>query len=197
LDIGLDGFRVDAVPYLLEEEGTICANLPETHNFLKKMRSFIDTEYPNRFLLAEANQPPVEVSDYFGKGDEFHSCFHFPIMPRLFISIRKQSSLPISRVLNATPQIPENCQWATFLRNHDELTLEMCDDEERRQLYEDYAKDPRMRCNIGIRRRLAPLVDNNRREIELLHGLLFGLPGSPKFLVLRRRSRDGRQYIFG
>jgi maltose alpha-D-glucosyltransferase/alpha-amylase len=143
------------------------------------MRSFIDAEYPNRFLLAEANQPPVEVSDYFGNGDEFHSCFHFPIMPRLFISIRKQSTLPIARVLNATPQIPENCQWATFLRNHDELTLEMCDDEERRQLYEEYAKDPRMRCNIGIRRRLAPLVENDRREIELLHALLFGLPGSP------------------
>ncbi|HEY6186667.1 MAG TPA: maltose alpha-D-glucosyltransferase [Pyrinomonadaceae bacterium] len=179
LDLGVDGFRVDAVPYLFEREGTNCENLPETHAFLKRMRAHVDLHYPNCLLLAEANQWPEDVVEYFGQGDEFHMNYHFPIMPRLFMALRQEDRRPIVEILERTPPIPENCQWGMFLRNHDELTLEMVTDEERDYLYNEYAKDKRMRLNVGIRRRLAPLLDNSRRRIELLHGLLFSLPGSP------------------
>ena len=179
LDLGIDGFRVDAVPYLFEREGTNCENLPETHAVLKRLRAHVDAHYPNRVLLAEANQWPEDVVEYFGRGDEFHMCYHFPIMPRLFMALRQEDRRPIVEILERTPDIPENCQWGMFLRNHDELTLEMVTDEERDYLYNEYAKDRRMRLNLGIRRRLAPLLDNGRRHIELLHGLLFSLPGSP------------------
>ena len=179
LDLGIDGFRVDAVPYLFEREGTNCENLPETHAFLKRMRAHVEAHYPNCLLLAEANQWPEDVVEYFGQGDEFHMNYHFPIMPRLFMALRQEDRRPIVEILERTPPIPENCQWGMFLRNHDELTLEMVTDEERDYLYNEYAKDKRMRLNVGIRRRLAPLLDNSRRRIELLHGLLFSLPGSP------------------
>jgi maltose alpha-D-glucosyltransferase/alpha-amylase len=179
LDIGIDGFRVDAVPYLFEREGTNCENLPETHEFLKKLRRFVEERYTEVFLLAEANQWPEDVVQYFGQGDEFHMAYNFPIMPRLFMALRQEDRRPIVEILERTPDIPENCQWGMFLRNHDELTLEMVTDEERDYLYDVYAKDRRMRLNLGIRRRLAPLMDNGRRRIELLHALLFSLPGSP------------------
>ncbi len=179
LDIGVDGFRVDAVPYLFEREGTNCENLPQTHEYLKRMRAFIDREYGDRVLLAEANQWPADVRVYFGEGDEFHMGFHFPLMPRLFMAVRREERRPIVEILQQTPEIPESCQWAIFLRNHDELTLEMVTDEDRDYMYREYAKDPRMRLNLGIRRRLAPLMDNGRRRIELLNGLLFSLPGTP------------------
>ena len=179
LDLGIDGFRVDAVPYLFEREDTNCENLPETHNFLKRLRKFVDKHYPDALLLAEANQWPEDVVQYFGDGDEFHMGYHFPIMPRLFMALRQEDRRPIVEILERTPQIPLNCQWGMFLRNHDELTLEMVTDEERDYLYNEYAKDRRMRLNLGIRRRLAPLMDNGRRRIELLHALLFSLPGSP------------------
>jgi maltose alpha-D-glucosyltransferase/alpha-amylase len=179
LDLGIDGFRVDAVPYLVEREGTSCENLPETHLFLKRLRAYTESHYPNRVLLAEANQWPEDVVEYFGRGDEFHMNYHFPIMPRLFMALRQEDRRPIVEILERTPAIPEGCQWGMFLRNHDELTLEMVTDEERDYLYNEYAKDRRMRLNLGIRRRLAPLLDNSHRRIELLHGLLFSLPGSP------------------
>jgi len=179
LDIGLDGFRVDAVPYLFERQGTNCENLPETHDFLRRLRTQVDQSYPSALLLAEANQWPEDVVQYFGEGDEFHMAYHFPIMPRLFMSLRQEDRRPIVEILERTPAIPESCQWGMFLRNHDELTLEMVTDEERDYLYNEYAKDQRMRVNLGIRRRLAPLMDNGRRRIELLHALLFSLPGSP------------------
>jgi maltose alpha-D-glucosyltransferase / alpha-amylase len=179
LDLGIDGFRVDAVPYLFEREGTNCENLPETHQFLKALRSFVAARYPDALLLAEANQWPEDVVQYFGDGDELHMGYHFPIMPRLFMALRQEDRRPIVEILERTPQIPESCQWGMFLRNHDELTLEMVTDEERDYLYNEYAKDRRMRLNIGIRRRLAPLMENGRRRIELLHALLFTLPGSP------------------
>jgi maltose alpha-D-glucosyltransferase/alpha-amylase len=179
LNMGVDGFRCDAVPYLFEREGTNCENLPETHAFLKRLRKTIDTEYPNKMLLAEANQWPADVRVYFGEGDEFHMGFHFPVMPRLFMAVRKEDRAPIVEILQQTPEIPENCQWAIFLRNHDELTLEMVTDEDRDYMYREYAMDPRMRINLGIRRRLAPLMDNGRRRIELMHSLLFTLPGTP------------------
>jgi maltose alpha-D-glucosyltransferase/alpha-amylase len=179
LDLGVDGFRVDAAPYLFEREETICENLPETHEFLKKVRSFVDERYPNALLLAEANQWPEDVVQYFGEGDEFHMGYNFPIMPRLFMALRQEDRRPIVEILERTPEIPASCQWGMFLRNHDELTLEMVTDEERDYLYNEYAKDRRMRLNMGIRRRLAPLMDNGRRRIELLHALLFSLPGSP------------------
>ena len=179
LDLGIDGFRVDAVPYLYEREGTNCENLPETHAFLKKMRAYVKERYPNALLLAEANQWPEDVVEYFGDGDEFQMNYHFPIMPRLFMALRQENRKPIVEILERTPPIPENCQWGMFLRNHDELTLEMVTDEERDYLYNEYAKDRRMRLNLGIRRRLAPLLDNGRRRIELLHAMLFSLPGSP------------------
>jgi maltose alpha-D-glucosyltransferase/alpha-amylase len=179
LDLGLDGFRLDAVPYLFEREGTNCENLPETHEYLKRIRREVDEHYPDRVLLAEANQWPADVVEYFGDGDECHMAFHFPVMPRMFMSLRREEAVPIYEILRYTPHIPETAQWGLFLRNHDELTLEMVTDEERDYMYSEYAKDPRMKLNLGIRRRLAPLLDNGRDEIELLHAILFSLPGSP------------------
>ena len=179
LDLGLDGFRADAVPYLFEREGTNCENLPETHAFLKELRRFLDENYPGRILLAEANQWPQDVRPYFGDGDEFHMAFHFPVMPRIYMSLAQADSAPIVNILRATPPIPDNCQWCTFLRNHDELTLEMVTPEEREFMWRTYAPAPRMRLNLGIRRRLAPLLDGDRRKIELLFSILFTLPGSP------------------
>jgi maltose alpha-D-glucosyltransferase/alpha-amylase len=179
LDLGVDGFRADAVPYLFEREGTNCENLPETHAYLKELRSFIDQHYPDRILLCEANQWPQDVRQYLGDGDEFNMAFHFPLMPRIYMGIRKGDADPITWALEQTPPIPENTQWAIFLRNHDELTLEMVTEEERQWMWENYAPEPRMRLNLGIRRRLAPLLDNDRRKIELAYSLLFTLPGSP------------------
>ncbi len=179
LGMGLDGFRLDAVPYLFEREGTNGENLTETHDYLKQLRATVDAEFPDRMLLAEANQWPSDVVDYFGDGDECHMCFHFPLMPRMFMAIRREQRFPITEVLASTPDIPENCQWGLFLRNHDELTLEMVNDEERDYMYAEYASDPRMKRNVGIARRLFPLLDNDRRIAELFHALLFSLPGSP------------------
>jgi maltose alpha-D-glucosyltransferase / alpha-amylase len=179
LERGLDGFRLDAVPYLIEREGTNCENLPETHTYLKKVREEIDRNYPDRVLLAEANQWPADVVDYFGDGDECHMAFHFPVMPRLFMALRREDATPIVEILEQTPEIPDSCQWGLFLRNHDELTLEMVTEEEREYMYAEYAMDPRAKLNIGIRRRLAPLLDNGRDEIELMTAVLFSLPGSP------------------
>jgi maltose alpha-D-glucosyltransferase/alpha-amylase len=179
LDMGIDGFRCDAVPYLYEREGTNCENLPETHVFCKEMRRFMDERYTGRVLLAEANQWPADLLPYFGDGDEFHMSFNFPLMPRIFMALRREERRPIIDIISQLPQIPENCQWGIFLRNHDELTLEMVTDEERDYMYYEYAKDRRMKINIGIRRRLAPLMDNGRRQIELLNSLLFTLPGTP------------------
>ena len=179
LDLGIDGFRLDAVPYLFEREGTNGENLPETHAYLKRVRAEVDARYPDRLLLAEANQWPEDVVDYFGDGDECQMCFHFPVMPRMFMALRREDATPIYEILDRTPKIPDNCQWGLFLRNHDELTLEMVTDEERDYMYSEYAKDPRMKLNLGIRRRLAPLLDAGRDEAELLHAILFSLPGSP------------------
>jgi len=179
LDIGLDGFRLDAVPYLFERDGTDGENLPETHDYLRRLRKEVDSLYPGKVLLAEANQWPEDVVHYFGDGDECHMCFHFPLMPRMFMAVRREQRYPITEILARTPPIPEGCSWGIFLRNHDELTLEMVTDEERDYMWSEYAKDPRMKRNIGIGRRLATLVDNDRRVAELLHSLLFSLPGSP------------------
>jgi maltose alpha-D-glucosyltransferase / alpha-amylase len=179
LERGLDGFRADAVPYLIEREGTICENLDETHDILKEFRKRLDSRYPDRILLAEANQWPEDVRPYFGDGDEFHMAFHFPLMPRIFMAVRQGIRKPIVEIIQQTPAIPDDCQWCMFLRNHDELTLEMVTDEERDYMYQEYASDPRMRINLGIRRRLAPLMDNDRRKIELLNSILFTMPGSP------------------
>ena len=181
MDLGVDGFRLDAVPYLFEEEGTNCENLPRTHQFLAELRAMVDAEYPGRILLAEANQLPAEVVDYFGTAEapECQMCFHFPVMPRLYYSLREEKAAPIIDVLAETPDIPNAGQWGTFLRNHDELTLEMVTPTERVAMYGWYAPDPRMRANVGIRRRLAPLLDNSRPEIELIHALILSLPGSP------------------
>ncbi|HET9202214.1 MAG TPA: maltose alpha-D-glucosyltransferase [Acidimicrobiia bacterium] len=179
LDLGVDGLRLDAVPYLFEREGTMCENLPETHAFLKEVRARVDARYEDRMLLAEANQWPEDAVAYFGDGDECHMCFHFPLMPRLFMSLRMENRFPIIDILEQTPPIPEGSAWAIFLRNHDELTLEMVTDEERDYMYRVYADDPQTRINVGIRRRLAPLLGNNRREIELMNALLLSLPGTP------------------
>jgi maltose alpha-D-glucosyltransferase/alpha-amylase len=179
LDRGVDGLRLDAVPYLIEREGTICENLEETHEILRKIRRAMDERYADRMLIAEANQWPADVRPYFGNGDECHMAFNFPLMPRMFMALRQEDRHPITEIVRQTPDIPENCQWGLFLRNHDELTLEMVTDEERDYMYQAYAADPRMRINVGIRRRLAPLVENSRRRIELLHSLLFSLPGTP------------------
>jgi maltose alpha-D-glucosyltransferase/alpha-amylase len=179
LDRGVDGLRLDAVPYLFEREGTNCENLPETHDYLKHVRASIDAAFRGRILLAEANQWPADVRPYFGNGDECHMAFHFPLMPRIFMAIRREERRPITEILAQTPHLPPGCQWALFLRNHDELTLEMVTDDERDYLYEEYAKDRQMRLNVGIRRRLAPLMQNGRRQLELLHSLLLSLPGTP------------------
>jgi maltose alpha-D-glucosyltransferase / alpha-amylase len=183
LDLGIDGFRLDAVPYLYEREGTNCENLKETHEYLRRVRAEVDRLYPDRVLLAEANQWPADVVEYFGDastgGDECHMAFHFPLMPRIFMAVRREQRYPISEILAQTPPIPANCQWGIFLRNHDELTLEMVTDDERDYMYAEYAKDPRMKANIGIRRRLAPLLDNDRNQLELFTALLLSLPGSP------------------
>ncbi|MBI4543716.1 MAG: maltose alpha-D-glucosyltransferase, partial [Gemmatimonadetes bacterium] len=177
--LGVDGMRLDAIPYLYEREGTNCENLPETHAFLKALRRHVDARFPNRMLLAEANQWPEDAVAYFGEGDECHMSFHFPVMPRLFMAIQMEDRFPVVDILEQTPPLPENCQWAIFLRNHDELTLEMVTDEERDYMYRVYAHEPQMRINLGIRRRLAPLLLNSRRKIELMKGLLLSLPGTP------------------
>ncbi len=179
LDMGLDGFRMDAVPYLYEREGTNCENLEETHAYLREVRKAVDKSHPGRLLLCEANQWPKHVRAYFGDGDECHMAFNFPVMPRLFMSLRSENRLPIVDIIEQTPGIPASCQWGLFLRNHDELTLEMVTDVERDYMYHEFATDPRMKLNLGIRRRLAPLLGNGRRQIELMTSLLFTLPGSP------------------
>jgi len=179
LDLGVDGFRVDAVPYLYEREGTNCDNLPETHNFVRKLRTMVDTEYPGRILIAEANQLPEDLLPYFGDGNEFHMAFHFPFMTRLFMALKQQRKELIEDLIASLPPIPEGTQWLTFLRNHDELTLEMITAEEREWMWQQYAPEPRMKQNLGIRRRLAPLLDNDRRKWLLMHALLLSLPGAP------------------
>ena len=179
LDLGLDGFRLDAVPYLFQRDGTTGEHLRETHAYIRRIRKQLDAEYPGRILLAEANGWPADVADYFGTGDECHLCFHFPLMPRLFMAVRREHRYPVTEILSQTPEIPEGSQWAIFLRNHDELTLEQVTDEERDYLFAEYAKDPRMKRHLGIGRRLAPLLDGDRRLAELLHSLLLSLPGSP------------------
>jgi maltose alpha-D-glucosyltransferase/alpha-amylase len=179
LGLGFDGLRLDAIPYLYERDGTNCENLPETHAYLRRLRAMVDEEFEDKILLAEANQWPADVVDYFGDGDECHMAFHFPVMPRMYMGVRREEAKPIIEVLEHTPAIPGNAQWGIFLRNHDELTLEMVTDEERDYMYDAYARDPRMRANVGIRRRLAPLLDNGRDTIELFHALLLSLPGSP------------------
>jgi maltose alpha-D-glucosyltransferase/alpha-amylase len=179
LDMGLDGFRADAIPYLFEREGTNCENLPETHEYLKALRREFDRRYNGRILLAEANQWPADLLPYFGGGEEFHMAFNFPVMPRIYMALRREERRPIIDIIQQTPEIPHNCQWCLFLRNHDELTLEMVTDEERDYMWAEYARDPRMKLNLGIRRRLAPLLEGGRRRIELLNSLLFSLPGSP------------------
>ncbi|MHB1673251.1 MAG: maltose alpha-D-glucosyltransferase [Acidobacteriaceae bacterium] len=179
LDMGVDALRMDAIPYLVERDGTSCENLPETHAVMKMIRAEIDAHYENRVILAEANQWPADVRPYFADGDECHMAFHFPLMPRIYMALRQEDRLPITEIMSQTPPIPDNCQWGLFLRNHDELTLEMVSDDERDYMYLAYSADPRMRINIGIRRRLAPLLDNNRRRIELLNSLLFSFPGTP------------------
>ncbi|HEY3937694.1 MAG TPA: maltose alpha-D-glucosyltransferase [Bryobacteraceae bacterium] len=178
-DLGVDAVRLDAIPYLIERDGTNCENLPETHTAIKRFRAEIDANYGNRMTLAEANQWPSDVRPYFGDGDECHMAFHFPLMPRIYMALRQEDRLPITDIMAQTPDIPESCQWGLFLRNHDELTLEMVTNDERDYMYLAYSADPRMRINIGIRRRLAPLLDNNRRRIELLNSLLFSFPGTP------------------
>jgi maltose alpha-D-glucosyltransferase / alpha-amylase len=178
-EMGVDGFRVDAVPYLIEREDTSCENLPETHDVVKFLRQRLDENYPQNFLLAEANQWPADVRPYFGNGDEFHMAFHFPLMPRMFMAVRLEDRKPIMDILQQTPEIPPACQWGIFLRNHDELTLEMVTDEERDYMYDMYALDKTARLNLGIRRRLAPLMENDRRRLELMSGMLMSLPGSP------------------
>ena len=179
LDMGVDGFRLDAVPYLIEREGTSCENLPETHIVIKELRAKLDREYPGRMLLAEANQWPADLRPYFGTGDEFHMAFHFPLMPRMFMGLKLEDRKPITEILTQTPEIPASCQWGLFLRNHDELTLEMVTDMERDYMYDSYARDKTMRLNLGIRRRLAPLLEHDRRRIELMNGMRMSLPGTP------------------
>ena len=179
LNLGIDGFRADAVPYLFEREGTINENLPETHAYLKELRAMMDTEFPGTVLLCEANQWPADVREYFGNGDEFQMGFHFPLMPRIFMSIGRQDAASLVEIMRETPEIPENCQWCTFLRNHDELTLEMVSEADRQWMWAFYAPDKAMRMNLGIRRRLYPLLENDRARIGLAYSLMFSLPGSP------------------
>ncbi len=179
LEMGVDGFRLDAVPYLVEREGTSCENLPETHAVLRELRAKLDQYFPGKMLLAEANQWPADLRPYFGDADEFHMAFHFPLMPRMFMGLKLEDRKPIMDILQQTPAIPEPCQWCLFLRNHDELTLEMVTDLERDYMYDTYAGDKEMRLNLGIRRRLAPLLDNDRRRVELMNGMLMSMPGTP------------------
>src|SRR5271165_738417 len=179
LEMGVDGFRLDAVPYLVEREGTNCENLPETHAILKELRRKLDEQFPGKMLLAEANQWPADLRPYFADGNEFHMAFHFPLMPRMFMGVKLEDRKPITEILQQTPEIPPSCQWSLFLRNHDELTLEMVTDMERDYMYDTYAGSKMMRLNLGIRRRLAPLLDNDRRRIELMNGMLMSLPGTP------------------
>ena len=179
LEMGVDAFRLDAVPYLVEREGTNCENLPETHAIMKDFRTRLDREFPGRMFLAEANQWPADLRPYFGDGDEFHMAFNFPLMPRMFMGLKLEDRKPITEILQQTPAIPENCQWCLFLRNHDELTLEMVTDIERDYMYDEYAREKSMHLNLGIRRRLAPLLDNDRRRMELMNGILMSLPGTP------------------
>ena len=179
LDMGVDGLRLDAIPYLIEREGTNCENLPETHEVIKKIRAALDTRYSDRMLLAEANQWPEETAPYFGNADECHMAFHFPLMPRMYMALAQEDRHPITDIMRQTPEIPDGCQWAIFLRNHDELTLEMVTDKERDYLWSFYAAERRARINLGIRRRLAPLLENDRRKIELLNSLLLSMPGTP------------------
>jgi maltose alpha-D-glucosyltransferase / alpha-amylase len=179
LELGIDGLRLDAVPYLVEREGTSCENLPETHAVIKELRRRLDANFPGKMLLAEANQWPADLRAYFGDGDEFHMAFHFPLMPRMFMGLKLEDRKPITEILQQTPTIPDSCQWCLFLRNHDELTLEMVTDMERDYMYDEYAHDKGMRLNLGIRRRLAPLLDNDRRRIELMNGMLLSFPGTP------------------
>jgi maltose alpha-D-glucosyltransferase/alpha-amylase len=179
LRMGVDGLRLDAIPYLVERHGTNCENLPETHEILKTLRRTVDAEFPNRIFLAEANQWPSDVRAYFGDADECHMAFHFPVMPRMYMSLRKEDRTPVVDIMRQTPTIPDSCQWAIFLRNHDELTLEMVTDEERDYMYREYARDPRMRINVGIRRRLSPLMEGGRRQMEVMNALLMSLPGTP------------------
>jgi len=178
-DLGVDGFRLDAIPYLCVRDGTNNENLPETHAVIKEWRKFLDENYPNCAFLAEANQWPEDVVEYFGNNDECHMAYHFPLMPRIYLALKKESRKPIVEIMQRTPNIPTECQWTIFLRNHDELTLEMVTDEERDYMYKEYAKHPKMKLNMGIRRRLAPLLDNDRKVIELLNSLLFSMPGTP------------------
>src|SRR5579872_4393437 len=179
LDMGVDALRLDAIPYLIEREGTSCENLPETHQVIKELRKKADDQFPGTMLLAEANQWPADLRPYFGEGDEFHMAFHFPLMPRMFMGLRLEDRKPITEILQQTPEIPASCQWCLFLRNHDELTLEMVTDIERDYMYDIYAGDKAMRLNLGIRRRLAPLLENDRRRIELMNGMLMSMPGTP------------------
>jgi maltose alpha-D-glucosyltransferase/alpha-amylase len=179
LKLGVDGMRLDAIPYLVERDGTTCENLPETHAVLKELRRAMDAEFKDRVFLAEANQWPTEVRSFFGNSDECHMAFHFPVMPRMYMALRKEDRTPIVDIIEQTPAIPDDCQWAIFLRNHDELTLETVTDAERDYMYTEYARDPRMRINAGIRRRLAPLLDNGRRQIELMNAIIMSLPGTP------------------
>ena len=179
LRMGVDGLRLDAIPYLIERDGTSCENLPETHAVLKELRRSLDEEFEGRIFLAEANQWPTDVRSYFGDSDECHMAFHFPVMPRMYMALRKEDRTPLVDIMRQTPAIPDDCQWAIFLRNHDELTLEMVTDEERDYMYREYAREPRMRVNVGIRRRLAPLMDNGRRQMEIMNALLMSLPGTP------------------
>jgi maltose alpha-D-glucosyltransferase/alpha-amylase len=179
LRMGVDGLRLDAIPYLIERDGTNCENLPETHVVLKELRRALDAEFEDRVFLAEANQWPPDVRPYFGDSNECHMAFHFPVMPRMYMALRKEDRTPLVDIMRQTPEIPSDCQWAIFLRNHDELTLEMVTDEERDYMYAEYARDPRMRINVGIRRRLAPLMEGGRRQMELMNALLMSLPGTP------------------
>jgi maltose alpha-D-glucosyltransferase/alpha-amylase len=179
LRMGVDGLRLDAIPYLVEREGTNCENLPETHDVLRSLRATLDDEFPGRIFLAEANQWPSDVRSYFGESNECHMAFHFPVMPRMYMALRKEDRTPIVDIMRQTPAIPADCQWAVFLRNHDELTLEMVTDEERDYMYREYARDPRMRINVGIRRRLSPLMEGGRRQVELMSALLMSMPGTP------------------
>ncbi|HEY5580495.1 MAG TPA: maltose alpha-D-glucosyltransferase, partial [Rhodoferax sp.] len=179
LDMGVDGFRLDAIPYLIERDGTSNENLPETHAVIKQLRAAIDARYKNRFLLAEANMWPEDVREYFGDGDECHMAYHFPLMPRMYMAIAQEDRHPIIEIMQQTPEIPDGCQWAIFLRNHDELTLEMVTSKERDYMYRMYAADPRARINLGIRRRLAPLMENDTDRIKLMNAMLLSMPGSP------------------